>query len=439
MPPPPASTATMDPAAVAPCAYARASFWRRLFAFSGPGYLVAVGYMDPGNWATDLAAGSRFGYLLVSVIILANLMALLLQSLSARLGIATGMNLARACREHYSPGTRILLWLLAEGAIIACELAEVIGTGIALRLLFGIPLAIGVCLTALTVPLVGLIERRGARWLEAFTIALMLVVAACLAAELFLSRPDWGAVFSNVAPDPRILADPLAAYLAIGILGATVMPHNLYLHSAMVGHHAECGEAERRTAIRFSMADSAIALTLAMLVNAAILIVAAATFHAAGRTEVAEISEAYRLLAPMLGTGLAALLFGTALLASGQNSVITGAIAGQVVMEGFTDWRAPVWLRRTVTRAIAIVPAVIVAAWAGEHGVTRLLVMSQVVLSLQLPFAVVPLVRLTGDRATMKALVAPPAMRVAAWIVAAAIIALNATLLVQLAIGSPSM
>jgi manganese transport protein len=413
-----------------------ASFRRKLFAFAGPGYLVAVGYMDPGNWATDLAGGSRFGYQLLSVILLSNLMAMVLQSLSARLGIATGMDLAQACRERYEPATRIALWLLCEAAIIACELAEVIGTGVALNLLFGLPLAWGVCLSALNVVFISVLEHSGARRLEAFIVALILVVALCLGIETWMARPDLQALARGLVPNPATLTDPAMLYVAIGILGATVMPHNLYLHSAIVrGRASVSGEAEKREAIRFSSIDSAVALSLAMFVNAAILIVAAATFHANGRTDVVEIGQAYLLLSPMLGAGFASILFGVALLASGQNSIITGALAGQVVMEGFTNLRIPVWTRRLAARAIAIIPAAIVAATWGEFGASRLLVMSQVILSLQLPFAIIPLVRIASDRARMGALASPRWLTITAWVIAGLIVALNATLVLGLMRG----
>jgi manganese transport protein len=406
------------------------SFWRKLVAFTGPAYLVAVGYMDPGNWATDLAGGSRFGYQLLSVVVLSNLMALALQSLSARLGIATGMDLARACRVRYGPSIRIMLWLLCEVAIIACELAEVIGTAVALGLLFGLPLAWGVCLTALNVIFISLLERSGARRLEAFVVALMILVALCLGVEAWMARPELRALGGGLVPTPKILTDPAMLYVAIGILGATVMPHNLYLHSAVVrGRAPGLSESERREALRFSGIDSAIALTLAMLINGAILIVAAATFHARGRTDVVEIGQAYLLLSPMLGAGFASILFGVALLAAGQNSTITGALAGQVVMEGFTNFRMPVWMRRLIARAIAIVPAAIVAATSGEAGTARLLVLSQVILSLQLPFAIVPLVRITSDRARMGALICPSWLTATAWAIATLILLLNTTLL----------
>ena len=442
-PPPPAATLALDatelvagPGGARPTAPIAGPAWRKLLAFAGPGYLVAVGYMDPGNWATDLAGGSHFGYLLLSVIVASNGMALILQSLSARLGIVTGLDLAQACRAAYGRYTTLLLWVLCEIAIIACELAEVIGMAVALRLLFGLPLVWGVGLTLFSLPLITVLERGGGRRLETFIIALMLVVALCLGAEVVLSRPDWAAVAGGLTPDAAILHDPAATYLAIGILGATVMPHNLYLHSAVVRTRVRAtGEAAKRQAIRFTTADSAIALSLAMLVNAAILIVAAATFHAVGRTDVVEIGDAYHLLAPMLGTGMASILFGVALLASGQNSTITGALAGQIVMEGFTGLRIAPWARRAISRAVAIVPAALVAGWAGEAGVTRLLVLSQVVLSLQLPFAVVPLVRLTSDRRRMGALANPAWLTATAWVVAAIIIALNVTLLTQLVTG----
>ena len=412
------------------------SFWRSLLAFGGPGYLVAVGYMDPGNWATDLAGGSRFGYQLLFVILFANMMAMVLQALAARLGIATGMDLAQACRALYRPPVRIALWLLCETAIIACELAEVIGTAVALQLLFGLALPLGVCLAGFNVVVVTLLERGGVRRLDALIMGLMLVVAVCLGLETILSRPDFAALAAGLVPRASVLANPAALYLAIGILGATVMPHNLYLHSAIVRDRLTAhDEAEKRRAIRFTSIDTAIALSLAMLVNAAIMIVAAATFHANGRADVVEIGDAYRLLAPMLGGSIASILFGVALLASGQNSTITGAIAGHVVMEGFTTIRMPVWARRLVLRMIAIVPAAIIAATAGEAGVGKLLILSQVVLSLQLPFAVVPLVRITSDRARMGALLPPRWLIACAWASAAIIIGLNATLLLALATG----
>ncbi|PAX07275.1 Nramp family divalent metal transporter [Sphingomonas lenta] len=406
------------------------SRWRRVGAFFGPGYLVAVGYMDPGNWATDIAGGSAFGYALLSVILLSNLMAMLLQALSARLGIAAGMDLAQACRANYSKPVALALWVLCEIAIIACDLAEVLGTAIALKLLFGIPLTAGVVITALDVFLILALQRYGFRKLEAFIIALLAIIAGCFAFELILSQPYMPDVLRGLVPTPEIVTDPTKLYIAIGILGATVMPHNLYLHSSIVQTRAfERDDAGKANAIRWATVDSTVALGLAFFINAAILILAASTFHVAGRTDVAEIDEAYRLLAPMLGTGLASILFGVALLASGQNSTVTGTLAGQIVMEGFLRLKLPFWLRRIITRGLAIIPAVIVVAAAGDSGATQLLILSQVILSLQLPFAIVPLVRFTSDRKLMGRFASPAWLKSVAWVVAAVIIALNVTLL----------
>ncbi len=404
--------------------------FRRFLAFAGPGYLVAVGYMDPGNWATDIAGGSAFGYTLLSVILLSNLMAIVLQALSARLGVGAGMDLAQACRANYSRPVNLTLWALCEIAIIACDLAEVLGTAIALKLLFGLPLTWGVVVTAVDVFLILALQRYGFRRLEAFIISLLAVIAACFAYELFLARPDMGAVARGLVPTSEILTNPAMLYIAIGILGATVMPHNLYLHSAIVQTRAwGDSPADKREAARLATIDGTVALGLAFFINAAILILAAATFHVAGNTEVTEIDEAYRLLAPSLGVGAASLVFGIALLASGQNSTVTGTLAGQVVMEGFLNLRLPVWARRLVTRGLAIIPAVLVVGASGDAGATQLLVLSQVILSMQLPFAVVPLVAFTGNRAMMGELASPAWLRALAWTIAAVIIALNATLL----------
>ena len=407
-----------------------ASFWRRLFAFAGPGYLIAVGYMDPGNWATDIAGGSAYGYTLLSVVLLSNLMAMVLQALSARLGIASGLDLAQACRDHYSRPVSIALWLLCEIAIVACDLAEVLGTAIALKLLFGLPLVWGVCVTALDVFLILALQRYGFRKLEAFVVALLLIIAGSFVFELALAKPDWGAAAAGLVPSARILRDPAMLYIAIGILGATVMPHNLYLHSSIVQTRAyRQDEAGRGEAIRLATIDSTVALGLAFFINAAILMLAAATFHVAGHTGVADIDEAYRLLTPLLGGAAASVVFAVALLASGQNSTVTGTLAGQIVMEGFLHLRMPVWLRRMVTRAIAIVPAVAVVASTGDAGATKLLVLSQVVLSLQLPFAVVPLVQFVGRRQLMGRFAIGPWLRGVAWGIAAAIVVLNAVLI----------
>ncbi|KQN92175.1 manganese transporter [Sphingomonas sp. Leaf67] len=411
-------------------------FWRKLGAFAGPGYMVAVGYMDPGNWATDIAGGSAFGYTLLSVVLLSNIMAMVLQSLSAKLGIVTGLDLAQACREYYPAPTRWVLWALCELAIIACDLAEVIGTAIALQLLFGIPLVWGVCITAVDVMLILLLQQYGFRKLEAFIVALLIVIAGCFAVELALAQPSLAAIAGGLIPRAEIVTNPAMLYIAIGILGATVMPHNLYLHSSIVQTRSFDRSVEgRREAVKLATIDSSIALMLALFINGSILILAAATFHTAGRTDVAEIQDAYQLLTPMLGAGAASILFAVALLASGQNSTITGTLAGQIVMEGFLNIRLPSWLRRIVTRLIAIVPAVVVASLYGESGTAQLLIASQVVLSLQLPFAVYPLVRFTGDRAKMGQFANRPVLAMAASTICAAVIVLNSVLLYQVVTG----
>ena len=406
--------------------------WRKMLAFAGPGYLVAVGYMDPGNWATDLAGGSRFGYALLSVILLSNLMAVVLQGLASKLGIVTGRDLAQACRDHYSRPVSLALWVAAELAIAATDLAEVVGTAIALNLLFGLSLPVGIALTVLDVFIVLMLQNRGFRRLEAVVIALVAVVGACFLFELIVSRPDLAAVARGFVPTTEIVRNPEMLYLAIGILGATVMPHNLYLHSSIVQtRNYAATSAGRREAVRYAFADSTIALSMALFINAAILIVAAATFHTAGRTEVAEIQDAYQLLSPLLGVGAASTVFALALLASGQNSTLTGTLAGQIVMEGFLDLRLRPWMRRLITRSIAVVPAAIVSVVYGESGTARLLVFSQVILSLQLSFAVFPLVRFTSERAKMGEFVNPRWLQALAYLVAVTIAGLNAWLLVQ--------
>lgn len=413
-----------------------AGFWRRLLAFAGPGWLVAVGYMDPGNWATDIAGGSAFGYTLLSVILLSNLMAIVLQALSARLGVGAGLDLAQACRRQYSRPVSLVLWVLCEIAIIACDLAEVLGTAIALKLLFGMPLVAGVCVTALDVFLILALQRYGFRRLEAFVAALLIVIAGCFAFELFWAKPDWGAAAAGLVPSAEIVSNPLMLYIAIGILGATVMPHNLYLHSAIVQTRAVgSGTAAKRDALKMATIDSTVSLGLAFFINAAILVLAAATFHVAGRTEVAEIEEAHQLLAPMLGVGAASAVFAIALLASGQNSTVTGTLAGQIVMEGFLEIRLPMWLRRLITRGLAIVPAVAGVIIAGDSGATQLLVLSQVVLSLQLPFAVLPLVAFTASKRLMGPLAAPWWLVALAWGIAAVIVSLNGWMLWGLITG----
>jgi len=407
------------------------TWWRKVLAFAGPGYLVAVGYMDPGNWATDLAGGSAFGYTLLTVILLSNLMAILLQGLASKLGIVTGRDLAQACRDHYTPGVNFVLWVLCEIAIAACDLAEVIGTAIALNLLFGIPLPWGVAITALDVLLILLLQNRGFRMLEALVITLVATVGACFLYQIVLAKPDVGAVLRGFAPSAEILRNREMLYIAIGILGATVMPHNLYLHSSIVQtRRYEETATGRREAVRYAFVDSTIALTFALFINAAILIVSAATFHTAGRTDVAEIHDAYQLLTPLLGGG-ASIAFALALLASGQNSTLTGTLAGQIVMEGFLNIRLRPWLRRLITRAIAIVPAAITAILYGASGTARLLVLSQVVLSLQLSFAVFPLVMFTSEKAKMGEHVNPTWLKLLAYLVAFVIASLNAWLLVQ--------
>ncbi len=413
-----------------------AGFWKKMAAFAGPGYLVAVGYMDPGNWATDLAGGARFGYTLLSVIMISNLMAILLQALSVRLGIASGRDLAQACRDTYSRPTTIVLWILCEIAIAACDLAEVIGAAIALNLLFGLPLVWGVCLTALDVLIVLFLQHRGFRYVEALVIALIIAIAGSFAIELWLAKPDLGDVALGFIPRSEVLTNPSMLYIAIGILGATVMPHNLYLHSSIVQTRRYLDTLEsKQEAIRFATIDSSFALMTALFINGAILVMAAATFHGTGYDTVADISDAYQLLTPLLGTTAASVLFAVALLCSGQNATLTGTLAGQIVMEGFINLRLRPWLRRLITRLIAIIPAIIVVVLYGEQGTTGLLILSQVILSLQLPFAVFPLVMFTSDRAKMGPFVSPGWLKGLAWVVAVIIAALNAWLLYQTIVG----
>ena len=411
---------------------AHSHWFRKIIAFAGPGYLVAVGYMDPGNWATDLAGGSQFGYALLSVILISNLMAVLLQGLASKLGIVTGRDLAQACRDHFSKPTGFALWVLCEIAIAACDLAEVIGTAIALNLLFGIPLAWGVTITVLDVLLVLYLQNKGFRWLEALVISLVAVVGLCFLFEIIISRPELAGIASGFVPRAEIIRNPAMLYIAMGILGATVMPHNLYLHSSIVQtRRYEETTAGKREAVRYAFIDSTIALSFALFINASILIVAAATFHRSGNTQVAEIQDAFQLLTPLLGVGAASVVFALALLASGQSSTITSTLAGQIVMEGFLNLRIRPWMRRLITRGIAIVPAAIVAILYGESGTAKLLVLSQVILSLQLSFAVVPLVMFTSDRKKMGPFVNPRWLKVLAYMVAAVIASLNGWLLVQ--------
>jgi manganese transport protein len=403
-----------------------AGFWRKLFAFAGPGYLVAVGYMDPGNWATDLAGGARFGYTLLSVIMVSNLMAILLQALAARLGIASGRDLAQACRDHYSRPVTVVLWVLCEIAIAACDLAEVIGAAIALNLLFGLPLIWGVILTALDVLVVLYLQNRGFRYVEALVVGLILLIAGSFAVEIYLAKPAVGPMLAGLIPRSEVVRNPTMLYIAIGILGATVMPHNLYLHSSIVQTRKYMDTYEsKKEAIHFATIDSSVALMFALFINAAILVMAAAAFHGTGHEAVADIGDAYQLLSPLLGTKLASVLFAVALLCSGQNATLTGTLAGQIVMEGFINLRLRPWLRRLITRLIAIIPAIIVVAISGERGAGGLLIVSQLILSLQLSFAVVPLVMFTSDKEKMGPFANPRWISTIAWGVAVMIAGLN--------------
>ena len=411
--------------------------FRKLLAFSGPGYLIAVGYMDPGNWATDLAGGSQFNYTLLSVVVISSLMAIFLQHLALKLGVATGRDLAQACRDHFHPAINFILWIGCEIAIAACDLAEVIGSAIALNLLFGLPLIWGVCLTACDVLAVLYLQHRGFRIIEVLVLALIGVIAVSFGIQIFLSKPDFGAIALGCVPSSEILHNHAMFYVAIGILGATVMPHNLYLHSAIAQtRHYEYTPKGKREAIFFGTIDSTVALFFALFINAAILIVAAATFYRSGHHEVAEIQDAYKLLSPLLGVGAASTLFAVALLASGQNSTLTGTLAGQIVMEGFLRLRLPPVFRRLITRLIAIIPAVIVTALLGENGTAQLLILSQVILSMQLSFAVIPLVMFTSDKAKMGEFVNPGWMKIGGWFLAIVIAVLNAYLLWQNFTGS---
>jgi manganese transport protein len=407
-----------------------AGSWRRFLAFVGPGYMVAVGYMDPGNWATSLAGGSKFGYTLLFVALVSNIMAIVLQALCARLAIASGRDLAQACRDAYPRYVSIPLWLGAEIAIIATDVAEVIGTAIGLNLLFGIPLELGVIITALDVFLILWLQNKGFRWLEAFVITLLAVISLSFGIQIALADPNWGDVIRGFAPTVEIIRNPEMLYLALGILGATVMPHNLYLHSAIVQTRAY-GDSlpEKRQALKYATIDSTVALMFALLINASILILAAAAFYATGRNEVAELGEAHQLLGPILGAGIAPMLFAVALLACGLNSTVTATLAGQAVMEGFLQIRLAPWLRRLITRGIAIIPAAAVTLYYGSAGTSDLLILTQVVLSLQLSFAVVPLVMFTADRAKMGAMVAPLWLTAISVLIAAVIVTLNLKLL----------
>ena len=403
-----------------------ASFWRKLLAFSGPGFLVSVGYMDPGNWATDLAGGAKFGYTLLSVILISNLMAILLQHLCIKLGVATGRDLAQACRDHYPKTVVWSLWLLCEAAIAACDLAEVVGSAIGLQLLFGIPLVWGCIITSLDVLIVLFLQNRGFRYVEAIVITLILTIGGCFLANVIFAKPDLVGIAHGFMPSAEILRNKEMLFVAIGILGATVMPHNLYLHSSIVQtrnfERTEPGKAE---AIKFASIDSTVALMFALFINGGILLLAAAVFHKTGHTDVAEIQDAHKLLSPVLGVGVASTLFALALLASGQSSTLTGTLAGQIVMEGFLNIRLAPWLRRLITRLIAIVPAVCVIGYFGEEKTTDLLIWSQVILSMQLSFAVIPLLIFTGNRAKMGKFVNPLWIKILAWSSASIIVALN--------------
>jgi manganese transport protein len=412
-------------------------YWRRLLGFLGPGFLISVGYMDPGNWATDIAGGSRFGYTLLFVIMLSNLMAILLQSLSLKLGVATERDLAQLCHENFGPTVSFGLWVMAEIAIAACDLAEVIGSAIALELLFHIPLFYGVLITGLDVLLILLLQRWGFRYVEALVIALIGTIIGMFGVQMFLSKPEfWPALHSLVVPSPSIITNPAMLYIAIGILGATVMPHNLYLHSSIVqSRRYERTPEGKREAVHLANVDSALALMIALFVNAAILIVAAAVFNRSGHYEVAAIQDAYKLLSPLVGAAGASTVFAIALLASGQNSSITGTLAGQVVMEGFIHIKLSPWLRRLITRSLAIIPTIIVVAVTGEQGTEKLLILSQVILSFQLSFAVVPLVMFTGSRAKMGEFVNGRWLQALAWVTAVVIAGLNVWLLIETAMG----
>lgn len=409
------------------------SFFRKLLVFAGPGFLVAVGYMDPGNWATDLAGGAKFGYALLSVILLSNFFAMLLQHLALKLGIVTGRDLAQMCREQYSKKTAIFLWLMAEIMIMACDLAEVLGSAIALNLLFGIPILWGVIITALDVLVILLLQNKGFRYVEAVVITLVSTITLSFLAELFLSSPDIGPLLIGFIPSTQLVFNPEMLYIAIGILGATVMPHNLYLHSAIIQTRSyEENEEGKKEAVKFATIDSTFALTIALFVNASILIVAAAVFHFSGNEGVAEIEEAYKLLTPLLGTSVASVLFAVALLASGQNATITGTLAGQIIMEGFINLQIKPWLRRMITRLLAIVPAVIFIAIYGNRSVTDLLIFSQVVLSIQLPFAIFPLVTFTNSKRIMGNFANNRIISVISWLIALIITGLNVWLIISI-------
>lgn len=407
-------------------------FWRKLFAFAGPGLMVAVGYMDPGNWATDIAGGAQFGYTLLSVILISNLFAIVLQHLALKLGIVAERDLAQACRDHFNPTTNFILWIFCEIAIAACDLAEVIGAAIALNLLFGIPLTWGIVITVIDVFLILFLQAKGFRIIESIVAGLIFIILGCFAYEIILSKPGLFPILKGLVPQKEVVTNPSMLYIAIGILGATVMPHNLYLHSSIVQtRNYDRTNEGKKEAIKFATIDSSLSLFLAFFINAAILIVAAATFHTSGNKDVADIHDAYKMLTPLLGTTFASIFFAVALLASGQNSTLTGTLAGQIVMEGFLKIRLKPWLRRLITRLIAVIPALIVTIIYGEKGTTDLLVLSQVILSMQLSFAVVPLVMFTGSKLKMGEFVNKPWLKVLVWVIAAIIIILNVYLFIQ--------
>ena len=410
----------------------KASFWRKYLAFTGPGLMIAVGYMDPGNWATDIAGGAQFGYTLLSVILISNIFAVLLQHLSIKLGVVAERDLAQACRDHFSPTTNFILWVFCEIAIAACDLAEVIGSAIALNLLFHIPLTWGIVITTVDVLVILLLQAKGFRWIESIVGGLIFIILACFAYEIVISKPAFNEILGGLVPQQEIIQNPAILYIAIGILGATVMPHNLYLHSSIVQTRDYTRDTEgKKEAIKFATLDSTVSLMLAFFINAAILILAAATFHTTGNEHIGDIHDAYQMLTPILGASMASIAFAIALLASGQNSTLTGTLAGQIVMEGFLNIKLKPWLRRLITRLIAVVPALIVAILYGEQGTTELLVLSQVILSMQLSFAVVPLVMFTNDKAKMGKFVNKPLLKVCVWIITVIIIVLNLYLLYQ--------
>ncbi|PKF75035.1 Nramp family divalent metal transporter [Chryseobacterium sp. PMSZPI] len=410
----------------------KASFWRKYLAFTGPGLMIAVGYMDPGNWATDIAGGAQFGYTLLSVILISNIFAMVLQHLSVKLGVVTERDLAQACRDHFNPTTNFILWILCEIAIAACDLAEVIGSAIALNLLFHIPLTWGIVITTVDVLIILLLQAKGFRWIESIVGGLIFIIFACFAYEIIISKPAFNEILGGLVPQKEIIQNPAMLYIAIGILGATVMPHNLYLHSSIIQTRDYTRDREgKKEAIKFATLDSTVSLMLAFFINGAILILSAATFHTTGNEHVADIHDAYKMLTPILGASMASIAFAIALLASGQNSTLTGTLAGQIVMEGFLNIRLKPWLRRLITRLIAVVPALIVAILYGEKGTTELLVLSQVILSMQLSFAVVPLVMFTNDKAKMGEFVNKPFMKICVWIITVIIIILNLYLLYQ--------